>query len=73
MGVSYPVLVDLEEFDARYVWILEIRIDRKGSTEFSPLLVQTLLSHILSSARLHRFLRSVDITKEKNSVVKGGI
>ena len=31
MGVSYPVLVDLEEFDARYVWILEIRIDRKGS------------------------------------------
>ena len=39
MGVTDPVPVDLEDFDARDGWILEIRINRQGGTEVSPLLV----------------------------------
>ena len=51
------VTVYLEELDARDVWITESRIERKGGTEVSPLLVQPLLYHILSSARLNGLLR----------------
>ena len=65
--MSYPVPVDLEEFDTREVWILESRIEQQGETEVSPLLVQPLLSRIPSSACLHGFQRSVDITQEKSS------
>ena len=64
------VAVDLEELDARDGWILESRIDQRGGTEVGPLLVQPPLPRILSSAGLHRVLRSVDITQESSS--KGG-
>ena len=67
LGVLDPVPVDLEEFDARDGWILEIRIDQQGGTEVIPLLVHPLLSHILSSAHSHGFLRSVDIIQESSS------
>ena len=62
MGVTDPVTVDLEEFYTRDEWILESRIDRQGGTEVIPLLVQPLLSSILSSAGYHSFLCSVEIT-----------
>ena len=55
--------VDLEDFDTRDVWILESSIGRKSSTEVGLLPIQPLLSHILISAGLHGFLRSVDITE----------
>ena len=61
------VASDVEELDARDGWILESRIDRQGGTEVGPLLVQPLLSHILSSAGKHGFLRSVEITQESSS------
>ena len=61
------VAIDLDDLDARYGWILESRIDRQGGTEVSPLPVQPLLSCILSSARLHGFLRRVEITLESSS------
>ena len=32
LGVTDLVALDLEESDARDIWILEIRIDRQGST-----------------------------------------
>ena len=54
-----PVPVDLKEYDARDGWILEIRIDQHGGKEVSPLLLQSLLSHILSSACLYGFLCSM--------------
>ena len=50
LGLTDPVYVDLDELDARDGWILESRIDKQGGTEVSPLLVQHLLSLILSSA-----------------------
>ena len=31
-GVKDPVAVDLEEFDTRYGWILDSRIDQQGGT-----------------------------------------
>ena len=55
--------VDLEELDARDGWILESRIDRQGGIEVDPLPVQPLMLHILSSAGLHGFLCSVEITQ----------
>ena len=61
------VVVNLEGIDARYGWILDSRIERQGGTEFVPLLVQTLLSHILISAGWHGFLHIVDITQESSS------
>ena len=61
LGVPDPIEVDMEEFDARDGWILEIRIDQQGGTEVGPLLIQPLLSHILSSAGLYGLLHSVDI------------
>ena len=64
--------VDLEEFDERYGWILESRIEWQGGTEVSPLLVQPLLSLILSIDRLYGFLRSVDIMQESSSGGRGG-
>ena len=67
LGVPEPIEVDMEEFDARDGWILEIRIDQQGGTEVIPLLVHPLLSHILSSAHSHGFLRSVDIIQESSS------
>ena len=57
--MSDPVPVDLEDFDGRNGWILEIRIEQQGVTEVIPLLVQHLLSCILGSGRLHGFLRSM--------------
>ena len=60
LGVPNVVAVDLEELDARDVWILESRINRQGGTELGPLPVQPLLSHILSSSGLYGFLRSVE-------------
>ena len=63
MGVLYPVPIDLEDFDAREGWILEIRINRQGVTEIYPLLIQPLLFRILISA----FLQSMDITQERSS------
>ena len=59
--------VDLEELDARNVWILESRIDQQGGAEVGPLLGQPLLSHILVSVGLHGFLRSVEIKQESSS------
>ena len=56
------VVVDLEDIDERDGWILESRIEKQGGTELVPLLVQPLLSRILSSAGWHGFLHSVDIT-----------
>ena len=61
------VVVELEDIDARDGWILDSRIERQGGIEFVPLLVQPLLSRILSSAGWHGFLRSVDITQESSS------
>ena len=51
-----PVHVDLEEYDTRDGWILEIRIDQNGGKEVSTLPVQSLLSQFLSSACLYGFL-----------------
>ena len=70
LGVSDSVAIDLEELNARDVWILESRIDRQGGTEVGPLPVQPLLSRILSSASSHGFLRSVDITQEASSAMQ---
>ena len=64
--------VDLEEFDERDGWILENKIYQQGGKEVSPLLVQTLMSFILSIALSHGFLRSVDITQEISSGGRGG-
>ena len=50
------MIVDLEDIDTRDGWILESRIERQGGIEFVPLMVQPLLSHILSSAGWHSFL-----------------
>ena len=62
-----PIAIYLEDFNARYQWILESRIDWQGGTEVIPLLIEPLLSRILSSAGSHGFLRSVDITQEISS------
>ena len=43
------------------------RIDQQGGTEVSPLLLQPLLTHILSSARPHGLLSSVEIMQESSS------
>ena len=67
LGVPNAVAVDLEELDARDGCILEGRIDGQGDTEFGPLPVQPLLSHILSGDSSHGLLRSVDITQEISS------
>ena len=71
LGVLDSVTVYLEEFDARDEWILEIRIYQQSGKYVSPLMVQTLLSCILSSSRLHGFLYSVEITQECSSVGGG--
>ena len=67
LGVTDLAPVDLEELDAGGGWILESRIDQQGETEVSPLLIQPLLSRILSSYRLHGFLNIVEITQESSS------
>ena len=67
LGVPNTVAVDLEELDARDVWILESRIERQGGTEVGPMPVQPLLSRILSSSGSHGFLHSVDIMQESSS------
>ena len=61
--MSDPMPPDLENLYTREGCILEISIYQHGGAEVHPLLVQTLLSHILISTRLHRFLHSVDITQ----------
>ena len=71
MGVLDPVTVDLEEFDSRDGWILEINIDRHGGTEVSPLLVYPLVPCILSIDRLHGFLHIVGIMQDISSVEGG--
>ena len=65
-----PVAVDLEDFDVRDRCISEIRIYQQGGTEVSPLPIQPLLFHILSSACPHGLLRSMDIMQE--SISGGG-
>ena len=65
--MSDALPIDLEDLDARYGWILEIRIDREGSAEVTPLLVEILLGSILCSYRSYSFLRSVEITQEIRS------
>ena len=59
LGVLEPVRVDLEEFDARDGRILESRVDHQGGTKVSPLMVQSIISHILISACSHVFLHIV--------------
>ena len=66
-GMTDPVAVYLEEFDARDGCILEIRIYQQGGTEVSPLMINPLLSRILGSACFHGFLRSVKIMQEISS------
>ena len=61
MDVTDPVPIDLQEFDENDVRILEIRIERQGETDVSPLLIQPMLFHILSSACSHGFLSSVAV------------
>ena len=61
------VAIDLEEINVRDGWILEIRIDRQGGTEVSPLPLQPLMSRILISSSLHGVLRRVEITQESSS------
>ena len=68
-----PKAVCLVEFNARYGWILESRIYQQGGIEVSPLLVQPLLSRLLSSARSHGLLCSMDITQEISSGGRGEI
>ena len=72
LGLTDLVPVFLDEFDARNGWILESRVGGQGGAEVIPLLVQPLVSRILSSARLHSFLRSVYITQESSSGGGGG-
>ena len=67
LGVTDLVPIDLEDIDARDGQILENRVDQQGGAEVSPLLVELLLSHILSSSCSHGFLRSVEITQERRS------
>ena len=73
LGMTEPMTIDLEEFDARDGWILESRIDRHSGPEVGPLLIQPLLSRILSSAGLNGFLHSVEITQESSSGGRGEI
>ena len=61
------VPVDLGYVDARYGLILDSRVYQQCVTDASPLLVELLLSRILSSARLNGFLYSVEITQEIRS------
>ena len=61
MGVADLVPVDLEDLDVRDPRILESRVDSQGGAEVGPLLVELLLSRILSSALSHSFLLSVEI------------
>ena len=63
LGVSNPVPVELKDFDAMEGWILESRIDCQGGTEVCPLLIQPLMSRILSSTRLHSFLLNMEIVQ----------
>ena len=58
------VSIYLQYLESREGWILESRIDQQGGTEVYTLLVQHVLSCILSSACLHGFLQNVDITHE---------
>ena len=58
------VPIDLEDIDARDGQILENRVDQQGGAEVSPLLVELLLSHILSSSNLHSFRCRVEIIHE---------
>ena len=67
LGVPNSVAVDSEDLNVRYGCILESRVDPQGGTEVGPLPVQPLLSRILSSARSHGFLRSVEIMQESSS------
>ena len=68
-----PAPIDLEDFDAREGWILEIRIDKQGGAKVCPLLIHPLLFRILSSARSHGFLRSMEIMQESSSGGRGRI
>ena len=67
LGMTDLLTVDLEDLDGRDGWILESRIDQQGVAEVSPLLVDILMLHILSSSCPHGFLRSMDITQESRS------
>ena len=51
---------------------MESRIDCQGGTEVCPLLIQPLMSRILSSTRLHSFLLNMEIVQEISSGVRGG-
>ena len=68
LAVPNTVTVDLDEFNVRYGWILEIRIDQQDGTEVGPLLAQPLMSLILISAGFHGFLRSIGVAQESSSV-----
>ena len=59
------VAIYLEELDARDGCILESRIYQQGGAEFVPLMVNPLLSRILSSG-LHGFLCIIVITQESS-------
>ena len=62
------VTVELEDLDARDGWILESRLDQQIGSEVGLIMVELLLfSSILSSARSHGFLRSMEITQESRS------
>ena len=65
--MSDVVPVDLENLDARDEWILEIRIDLKGSAEVAPLLVELLMASTLCSSCSRGFLRIVEIMQESRS------
>ena len=50
LGVTEFLPMDLEYLDARDGWILESRFYQQGVSEVGPLLIELLLSHMLSSA-----------------------
>ena len=50
LGVTASVPVELEDLDARYVLILESRIDQQGVAEVVTLMLEILLLRVLSSA-----------------------
>ena len=62
--MSYPVPIDLEDLDMMKGWILERRIDRQVVAEVLPLLLQPLMSRILSITHLYGFPHSVNIMQE---------
>ena len=65
MGVTDSVPVDLEDLDVRDGWILESRIDRQGGAEVVPLLVDLMLSRILSCPLARIPVQCGDHTRKK--------